>query len=484
MSDLKQSILKLSNEGSPIVIFSNSSGVSLQQMPDKKWSKLTEPHKNKIRKYVANRNEKLLDTVNAENLTEIESHVLKYTGKATQSETPRSKSEAIHSTFEGGATSSAGPLRGPKAGRSDLQIEKEEQTFTEDSPLPQVTDRDRDREAGRRQAGHSVDQRQEKEEETTDDEEEYKKYKFDEENETIDRNSDLDLTPNFVNTFFGYIDSLLVKKKDVEQVNSPDPSSDHSQPTQATDKTPDYSDPNAEVFSSNAALSSTQSPLPEGWTEHVSTTSDPGKKYYYNEKTGETEWERPVDESVSGETKDKLENKSEDKSENKLENKSENQPNTGSESDVKEEKGDLAEGWTEHVSASSDPGKKYYYNEKTGETVWEKPVKAKTETTTSENDWTEHVSTTSNPGKTYYFNEKTGETVWEKPPGFGVAPVEQNSDESSKNKVSAKDKQVVQGKCFNCGSAENLTLKTYKLESDRAVPVSFCCFKCFEAVEF
>ena len=474
MSDLKQSILKLSNEGSPIVIFSNSSGVSLQQMPDKKWSKLTEPHKNKIRKYVANRNEKLLDTVNAENLTEIESHVLKYTGKATQSETPQSKSDreagqrqAIHS-------------------RSDLQIEKEEQTFTEDSPLsPEEKEEDRE-------AGHSVPlrgpkagqrQRQEKEEETTDDEEEYKKYKFDEENETIDRNSDLDLTPNFVNTFFGYIDSLLVKKKDVEQVNSPDPSSDHSQPTQATDKTPDYSDPNAEVFSSNAALSSTQSPLPEGWTEHVSTTSDPGKKYYYNEKTGETEWERPVDESVSGETKDKLENKSEDKSENKLENKSENQPNAGSESDVKEE-GELAEGWTEHVSASSDPGKKYYYNEKTGETVWEKPVKAKTETTTSENDWTEHVSTTSNPGKTYYFNEKTGETVWEKPPGFGVAPVEQNSEESSKNKVSAKDKQVVQGKCFNCGSAENLTLKTYKLESDRAVQVSFCCFKCFEAVEF
>ena len=461
MSDLKQSILKLSNEGSPIVIFSNSSGVSLQQMPDKKWSKLTEPHKNKIRKYVANRNEKLLDTVNAENLTEIESHVLKYTGKApTQSETPQSTSEAFHST-------------------SDVQIEKEEQTFTEDSPLPQVTDRDR--EAGRRQAGHSVDQRQEKEEETTDDEEEYKKHKFDEEDETIDRNSDLDLTPNFVNTFFGYIDSLLVKKKDVEQVNSPDPSSDHSQqPTQATDKTPDYSDPNAEVFSSNTALSSTQSPLPEGWTEHVSTTSDPGKKYYYNEKTGETVWERPVDESVSGETKDKLENKSE----NELENKPENQPNAGSESDVKEEEGELAEGWTEHVSASSDPGKKYYYNEKTGETVWEKPVKAKTETTTSENDWTEHVSTTSNPGKTYYFNEKTGETVWEKPPGFGVVPVEQNSDESSKNKVSAKDKQVVQGQCFNCGSAKNLTLKTYKLESDRAVPVSFCCFKCFEAVEF
>ena len=194
-----------------------------------------------------------------------------------------------------------------------------------------------------------------------------------------------------------------MKKKDVEQVNSPDPSSDHSQPTQATDKTPDYSDPNAEVFSSNAALSSTQSPLPEGWTEHVSTTSDPGKKYYYNEKTGETVWERPVDESVSGETKDKseneLENKLENKSENELENKSENQPNAGSESDVKEEEGELAERVDRACQRKFRSRKKVLLQRKNRGNRLEKPVKAKTETTTSENDWTEHVSTTSNPGK-------------------------------------------------------------------------------------
>jgi hypothetical protein len=442
MSDLKQSILKLSNEGSPIVIFSNSGGISLQQMPDNKWSKLTEPHKNKIRKYVANRNEKLLDAVTAENLTEIESHVLKYTGKApTQSETPQTQSDPINSTFEG--------------------EKEEEQTFEDKFPLSEKEEKEEKEEE---------EEEEEKEETTDDDDEEYKKHQFNEE-ETIDKNSDLDLTPNFVNTFFGYIDSLLVKKKEVEQVNSPE-IDNYQKPTQATDKTPDYSDPNAEVFSNT--------PLPEGWTEHVSTSSDPGKKYYFNEKTGETVWERPVGdasdkgESVSGEVKEVKE--------------------------VKEEEDELLEGWTEHVSTSSDPGKKYYFNEKTGETVWEKPVKKREDDETvsdpqssqekaepSQSEWTEHVSTSSDPGKTYYYNEKTGETVWEKPPGFEVnVQSEQTPSDTSdtKNKFNAKDKQVVPGQCFNCGSTENLNLKTYKLESDKAVPVSFCCFKCFESVEF
>ena len=471
MSDLKQRILKISNEGSPIVIFSNTNGVSLQQMPDKKWSKLTEPHKNKIRKYVATRNEKLLESASSDDLMEIESHVLKYTGKkethSTLDTQEQSESKSQHirgqsqnrsyveGTSEDEATVEAGGNVGPKMDEEDENSPQAEQKFD------------------------VLETQEENNEEENNEEDEYKKHNFEDgEPQSADVNSDLDLTPNFVNTFFGYIDSLLEKKKEpIEKIHVEDPS-ENEQKTQGS-TTPDYSDPNAEVFS-NASDSETKEtvmdPLPDGWTEHVSTTSDPGKKYYFNEKTGETIWERPT----NNKSEEKIDlptvsDTSQSKDENENENKDENND-------------ELAEGWTEHVSTSSDPGKKYYFNEKTGETVWEKPLKTSKKQTTEEkeeSEWTEHVSTISDPGKKYYFNEKTGETVWEKPPGFdAAAPSSGESDESSKTKFNAKDKDVVAGQCFNCGSTNNLTLKTYKLEENRAVPVSFCCFKCFEAVEF
>ena len=127
MSDLKQRILKISNEGSPIVIFSNTSGVSLQQMPDKKWSKLTEPHKNKIRKYVATRNEKLLESASSDDLMEIESYVLKYTGKKETRSTLDNQghvggtSEEDEATLEAGDTFEGGAS--PRAGFAGATFE-------------------------------------------------------------------------------------------------------------------------------------------------------------------------------------------------------------------------------------------------------------------------------------------------------------------------------------------------------------------------
>jgi hypothetical protein len=493
MSDLKQRILKISNEGSPIVIFSNTNGVSLQQMPDKKWSKLTEPHKNKIRKYVATRNEKLLESASSDDLMEIESHVLKYTGKKEtrstldtqeqsesasqhirgQSQHIRGQSQHIRGQSESASRQSRSQNRSHVEGTSE-----DEATVEAGGNVDPKIDEEDENPPQAEQKFDVLETQEENNEEENNEEDEYKKHNFEDgEPQSADVNSDLDLTPNFVNTFFGYIDSLLEKKKEpIEKVPVEDPS-ENEQKTQGS-TTPDYSDPNAEVFS-NASDSETKETvvdsLPDGWTEHVSTTSDPGKKYYFNEKTGETVWERPTNKSEEKAASPTVSDTSQTKDENENENKDENND-------------ELAEGWTEHVSTSSDPGKKYYFNEKTGETVWEKPLKtSKKQTTeeTEESEWTEHVSTSSDPGKKYYFNEKTGETVWEKPPGFdAAAPSSGESDESSKTKFNAKDKDVVAGQCFNCGSTNNLTLKTYKLEENRAVPVSFCCFKCFEAVEF
>ena len=289
MSDLKQRILKISNEGSPIVIFSNTNGVSLQQMPDKKWSKLTEPHKNKIRKYVATRNEKLLESASSDDLMEIESHVLKYTGKketrSTLDTQEQSESESQH-------------IRGQSQNRSQVEGTSEDEATVEVGANvdPKIDEEDENPPQAEQKFDVHETQEENNEEENNE-EDEYKKHNFEDgEPQSADVNSDLDLTPNFVNTFFGYIDSLLEKKKEpIEKIPVEDPS-ENEQKTQGS-TTPDYSDPNAEVFS-NASDSETKEtvvdPLPDGWTEHVSTTSDPGKKYYFNEKTGETVWERPT----------------------------------------------------------------------------------------------------------------------------------------------------------------------------------------------
>ena len=262
--------------------------------------------------------------------------------------------------------------------------------------------------------------------------------------------SDLDLTPNFVNVFFTYVNSLMDKPVEAVKVDPKPPESSTAQKSASVEATPDYSDPS--VFEDKEKE---QAPLPPGWEMHVSQSSDPGKTYYFNPETGETVWERPT---------------------------AEEKP--------------LPEGWTKHVSEKSDPGAVYYMNEKTGETRWTHPSeneekKDDDKGEESEKDdgalppgWTAHVSETSDPGKTYYYNEETGETVWDKPTaetGSGSgSETERKSDENTER----ADKPVVEGQCYKCGNTQNLHLKTYKLEKDRAVPVHFCCFKCFESIEF
>ena len=133
--------------------------------------------------------------------------------------------------------------------------------------------------------------------------------------------------------------------------------------------------------------------LPSGWSEHVSQSSDPGKKYYVNDGTGETTWDRPSP---------------------KPDHK-EGTPIDSAAPPLATPTG-LPSGWSEHVSQSSEPGKKYYVHEGTGETTWDRPggdePSSAKEPIAIENaapaGWTAHTSQSSDPGKTYYVNDSTG----------------------------------------------------------------------------
>jgi len=130
-----------------------------------------------------------------------------------------------------------------------------------------------------------------------------------------------------------------------------------------------------------------------------------GKTYYYNKKTKETVWEKPV-----GYDEVRKELASSEKEEG------------------------APELWKATVDQST--GKTYYYNKKTKEVSWTIPkgfkesvrgqkkvknnggeIKAEGDGSDIAKYWRETVDAST--GKTYYFNKKTKEVTWEKPAGFG-----------------------------------------------------------------
>jgi hypothetical protein len=126
------------------------------------------------------------------------------------------------------------------------------------------------------------------------------------------------------------------------------------------------------------------------WTKHL---DDEGRDYYYNENTGETQWEKPED---FHEKSALSEEPPEDDYDDKVQS-----PSKGN--------------WTHHLD---DEGREYYYNENSGETQWERPDDFIDEETSPDRPvsrWTKHQD---EDGREYFYNRETGETQWEQPDDF------------------------------------------------------------------
>ena len=472
-TDLKSRISALLLEGSPTVLAANpmTKTHELQKMSSEKWESLNRSKKDKLKKIVSRRNEKVLSDVSDDELSTILSKV-----DPTSSDNTTTEKENESEPEQKDDDTTEKEKESEPEQKDDDTTEKEKESEPEQKDEDTTTEKENESEPEHKDDDTAENEKEseleQKDDDTTtenvkenesepeqkdDDTAENEKPMVSEpEVEPIgteadddddadelqnqrDGQTDLDLTPNFVNTFFSYVNSLMDKPVDVETKEEDHSSSDGTS-NEVVNSTPDYSDPS--VFSETA----NDKPLPEGWEVHISKTSNPGKEYYFNTKTGETVWEKPGE----------------------------------SESGRDEGDGSLPPGWTSHVSESSDPGKTYYFNESTGETAWEKPKSSLSKTESGEGDslppgWTEHVSESSDPGKTYFHNAETGETVWEKPSTATL---------KTKTKTEGATKDVVEGQCYKCGNTQNLHLKTYKLNFNGAQPVHFCSFKCFEGIEF
>ena len=121
--------------------------------------------------------------------------------------------------------------------------------------------------------------------------------------------------------------------------------------------------------------------LPEGWKAH---TTDKGKTYYHNTKTGVTQWtkpgasqekEPPLQPSKAASVKVKAEaikitNINASKAAPRSNSPSLNRRNSVNSSSVPDLEGPLPEGWEEF---KTDKGKPYYHNRSTGVTEWTRP---------------------------------------------------------------------------------------------------------------
>ncbi len=390
MNSFKENLLQKSINRVPVVLVLKNGTPSVQKMDIDKWNGLSLDRQQKIRNYAKKRNEAILSTVDQTSYLESINSMLSNIDSTEVDDVPSDTPSKVQRDNYS-----------PQALENDFTNFQEKETPFES---PEILN---------------------------------------------DPHSDIDLTPNFVNTFFTYVNKL-VKEFDPskpEEKKQEDPNL--NVPEKVVEKTielPDYSDP-----AKCQSESESEKALPEGWTAHISATSKPGETYYFNQSTGETRWEKPVSPANATETP---------------EGQGENKDSSPKEEKVNEST--LPAGWKSHISQSSDPGKEYWYNEETGETKWDKP----TVEIAPSSEWTSHTSESSDPGKVYYYNEKTGETKWEKPEGF----VETKKEEEPVNKEELK--------CYHCDGEGGLNLFTYLIEENVAKRVRFCCFKCFEKKEF
>ena len=455
-----KSILSQNANKPPILLSfdSNSKQYVAKKMVDSKWSTFDKVKKTEIQSVVQKRNDRVLDSVNSEDLEGILQEVKTQVGEA---EKPTEETEKPTEETEKPAEETEKP-------KEEAEKPKEEKSFIQEAPVISSVS------AAGGEVSNLGGQDFQPSSQIVGGNTEAETF---EPTQSNAEDNDLDLTPNFVNVFFSYVNGLLNKPN--ENVSSTDNDISSGKET-VVENSPDYSNP-SECES-----------LPDCWERHISKNSDPGRVYYYNTTTNETRWDKPPTsgggeaKTEEGETK-KDEAKTEEgetkKDEAKTDSASPESSNTSS-------GGALPPGWTAHVSENSRPGETYYYNSETDETRWEKPsgesTSASDEDKTTSTDgalppgWTAHVSESSRPGETYYYNSETDETTWEKPSGGSKSA----SDEDKKSNAEKATKEVVAGRCYKCGSKENLNLLTYKLESEKAVPVEFCSMKCFEGIEF
>ncbi|VEU34087.1 unnamed protein product [Pseudo-nitzschia multistriata] len=183
----------------------------------------------------------------------------------------------------------------------------------------------------------------------------------------------------------------------------------------------------------------------EDWSE---VQDDEGRTYYYNDKTEETSWDRPAEFRVNAKNGND-QARGEHEKEGEVAEKKE-------ETDISAKSKAHASDW---VATKDGEGRTYYYNEKTEETLWERPagfnpenendkdtgeadkkdadVKEEKETHTAKEsannqDWRELKD---EEGTSYYYNEKTEETSWDRPVGFNP----ENENDKETGEVDKKD---------------------------------------------
>lgn len=169
-----------------------------------------------------------------------------------------------------------------------------------------------------------------------------------------------------------------------EKPNGFDNEAEPTSPEAAADEVDDDKALGSDLVESDTIDSGTADGcLPEGWVEMEDP--DSGDKYYFNELTDESSWDRP-EADTGGKTT----------------------------SSSKEDSAYvLPKGWT--VAIDEDSGEEFFYNDDTGESSWDHPsiLLELQELDELPPGWEESIDPQS--GETFYFNTADGTSSWEKP---------------------------------------------------------------------